>query len=457
MKFLFILLLTTAACGYHKPVIKTLPDADREKERILFIAFDGISYDLISELKKEGHFKDWQDPIPFIVTFPSDTTIGFTGIFKPLAVGKVPGYETRFYSYRENRVIGGTPWDIYQIPINYKTYFDSFRHTMTEKSMMYSFPGVAGKEDLLHIRRLLNSSRKKVLMAYVGATDGAQHMLGKKRAKHFMIYADHYLAKMKRDYAKTHHEPLKIVIFSDHGFHFDHLTMISGGHIGQALAKGGMKLAHHLSGRNDVVLVRFGLLSSGVMMTAIGEERRAANLIKNIDGMDLVFWPDKNKIHVIDSKGGEAFFEYRWPSSYRYVTLRGDPLGYARFKGWMSDHTWSEATWNAPYPDSGYRLYESFHNLVENGASVLFSLKPSYQFGAMATYIGTKLKLGGHKGTHGGLFRQVSQGVVMTDDFSKLPHSLRYDELFPKFLPRVTAATRRLRPVEIQVLTGIHP
>ena len=455
MKRFLLFLLFFSACGYHKPVVRTLPDADREKEKILFIAFDGIGYDTILALKKEGHFASWQKPIPLDVTFPSDTTIGFTGIFKPLQVGKVLGYETRFYSYRENRIIGGTPWDIYRIPINYKTYFDSFRHTMTEKGMMYAFPGVAGKEDLIHIRRLVNSSKKKVMFAYIGATDGAQHMLGKKRSMRFMIFVDHYLEKMKRDYARTHREPLKLVMLSDHGFYFDHLTMIPGREIGRALSKGGMKISPHLLGKNDVVLVRFGLLSSGVMMTKRGEEGRAANLIKNIRGMDLVFWPVKNKIHIVNSKGEEAFFEYRGNSAYRYVAIRGDPLGYGKNASWMSDETWRAKTWNADYPDAGYRLYESLHDLVENGASVLFSLKPAYQFGAMSTYVATKFKLEGHKGTHGGLFRQVSQGVVMTDDLSdSLPSSLRYDRLFPHFLPRVTAAYRRQHgKEEVQVLT----
>ncbi|MDO8518744.1 MAG: hypothetical protein Q7T11_01105 [Deltaproteobacteria bacterium] len=451
--FLFFLL---SSCGYHKPVIRTLPDADREPKRILFIAFDGIGYDFMAELKAEGHFKDWQDPIPLNVTFPSDTTIGFTGIFKPLRVGKVPGYETRFYSYRENKVIGGTPWEIYRIPINYKTYFDSFRHTMFEKGMMYTFPGVAGKEDLVRIRRLLSSSKKKILFAYVGATDGSQHMLGKKRAKRFMVFADRYLSKMKRDYERTHKEPLRIVMLSDHGFHYDSLRMIPPGKIGRALKKGGMELSPRLREKKDVVLVQYGLLSSGVMVTASGEEERAARLIRNVRGMDLVFWPDGNKIRMVDAKEGEAFFEYRWPLTYRYVPLKGDPLDLGRHRGWLSDTDWKNLTAHHRYPDPGYRLYEAFHNLVENKASVLFSLKPAYQFGAMSTHYATKFRLGGHKGTHGGLFRDVSQGVVMTDDFSmKLPQAIRYDDFFPRFLPRVTEAYRRQgKTEEVQVLVS---
>lgn len=451
--FLFaVFFLFLPACGYHRPDVRVLPDSEKEDKKILFIAFDGIGYDMMAELKREGYFRDFRDPVPFIVTFPSGTTTGFTGIFKPLDVGLVPGYETRFYSFRANKVVGGTPWDIYRIPITYKTYFDSFRHTIYEKSMMYSFPGVAGRQDLANAEKLLLQGGKKVLFSYLGGTDGAQHILGRNRTKRFMIFADKLIRRMKKNYARTHNTPLMVVLFSDHGFHFEKLKMVSTGDIASALKKGGLATTHHLEDKNGVVLVKYGLLSSGVVMTHPEVREKTARLIGGVDGIDLVFWADGNKVHVVGSLNEEAFFEYRWPGSYRYVSIRGDPLGYEgvlekhgyRMGEWVPDKKWRDFTWNEEYPDAGYRLYESFHNLVENRASVLFSTEPGYQFGGLAALAGTKLKPGGHKGTHGGLFRDVSQGMVMTDDGSVLlPQSIRYDELFKIFLPRVTDAYRR--------------
>ncbi len=459
-----LLFLFTSCAGYQKHEVNVLPAADKIKTRTLFIAFDGISFDMMQDLQKKGHFSEFVQTAPLTVTFPSATTIGFTGIFKPLDVGKVPGYEVRFYSFDEGRVIGGTPKDIYKIPINYKYYFDSFRHTVFEKSIMYTFPGVAGKQDLLRTRDLLLKSDKNILFTYLGGTDGSQHMLGKRRTERFMIYADRFLKKMREDYKKQGKGDLRIVLFSDHGFHFDDMKMIWTDDFEKKLKPAGFKINKTLVGAKDVVLVKFGLLSAGVMMTAPKDREAAARLIRDVRGMDLVFWPDGKKIRVINDTGEEAYFEYDWPRRSRYVSVKGDPLHYQEiFKrhkisagSWIKDKKFYEMTWDAQYPDASYRLYDSFHNLVKNEASVLFSLKPPYQFGGLAAFAATQLKPGGHRGTHGGLFREPSWGMVMTDDRKvKLPKSVRYDDLFKIFLPPVTKAyQRRHGQTEFQVLVG---
>ncbi|EKD42638.1 MAG: hypothetical protein ACD_73C00075G0001, partial [uncultured bacterium] len=105
---------------------------------------------------------------------------------------------------------------------------------------------------------------------------------------------------------------------------------------------------------------------------------------------------------------------------------------------------WLKMTFDSYYPDAGYRLYDAFHGLVKNKGSLLFSLKERYQFGSLAALAGTKLKPGGHKGTHGGLFRDTSWGILMTDDKDiSLPSAVRYDELFPLFLKPVTDAYKK--------------
>lgn len=450
--FYFLLLaVLLASCGFHRPEIKVLPQAQSEKVKTLFIAFDGISTEMMRDLQAHGHFTDFSPVTPLVTTFPSATTIGFTGIFKPLDVGKVQGYEVRFYSYPDDRIIGGTPKDIYRIHINYKTYFDTFRHTMKEKGMMYAFPGVAGVNDLKRTHRLLMTSPKKILMTYLGGTDGGQHMLGYRRTYRFMIWADDFLKKMKIDYEKQHREKLRIVIFSDHGFHFGPLKMISPGTIDRVLEKGGYRVSKKLGSERDVVLAPFGLLTGGVAYNKPDHEAQVAKLVSKVKGIDLVFWPEGRRIHIVDSLGKEAYFEYRGLKNYRYVMVSGDPLGYEtllRKSGKSAEVFYDEALWqavtsDAPYPDAGYRLYDSFHHLVENKATVMFSVKPNYQYGAVLTLLGTRLRIK-QKGTHGGLFREDSQGIVMTDDKSvRMPAHMRYDQMFPFFLPKVSEAYRR--------------
>lgn len=459
LRYFFLLFLSVQLiqCGYKTPKIKTLPGAKQEK-KILFIAFDGIDYKLMKELQDEGHFSNFQHVAPLTTTFPSATTIGFTGIFQPLDVGIVPGYETRFYSIDQNKIVGGTPFDVYKIPINYKKYFDSFRHKISEKAIMYAFPGVAGKQDLQDTQKLLFESDKNILMTYLGGTDGAQHLLGKNRTKRFMVFTDHFIQKMKSKYKKKFGEDVSIVLFSDHGFHHDKLKMISNGDINKELAQHKLKLSKKIKQSQDVVVVKFGLLSAAVFFTQDENVDSLGNALSQVEGVDLSFWKKGNRIYVKNSEAELAYFEYnllsqvnQHPKTYRYVSIKGDPLDYDsvlkaggyQYQDWLTDKTWYELTWNHEYPDVGYRLYDSFYFLVENKANAMISLKPNYQYGSLGAFIGTQLKFG-HKGTHGGMFKNTSWGIVMTDDpHFKLPPAMRYDQLFQYFLPHVTKSYRK--------------
>lgn len=453
--FIFLIFVLTTTHCYHPPAVKVIPHAERLQDRTLFIALDGVDYDLIKELRDEGHFQNFLAPIPFISTFPSDTTLGFTGILQPLNVGQVPGYEVRFYSYKANKVVGGTPFDIYKFPIKYKYFFDSFRHQMHEKAIMYMFPGMAGKQDLVNAEKVLYESDKKILMTYIGGTDGFSHILGRGRTKKFLIFMDRFLERMQERYEYEKGEKLCIVLFSDHGFRHGRLKTVSLGEIKRKFRKHGFSLGSKIENDTDAVVVPFGLLSAGVMYTPKTHRAAMAHLLADVEGIDIVFWhDDSNKtIFMKNSTGLTARFEYDGLKRYRYVTGSGDPLGYAsilRSNGyhvgqWIPDATWKSLTTELHYPDVGFRLHDAIFNLVENPASILFSNKTNYQFGSTIARVGTWAKFG-HKGTHGGLFRETTWGVAMSNMPSKkkAPKTLRYDELFTHFLPQI-AKERKIK------------
>lgn len=448
-----VLTLVFAVSCYHPPGVRAIPNAERVQPRTLFIALDGVDYELVKELRDEGHFKNFQDPLPFISTFPSDTTLGFTGILQPLNVGQVPGYEVRFYSYKANKVVGGTPFDIYKFPIKYKYYFDSFRHQMHEKALMYMFPGMAGKQDLVNTEKVLYETDKKILMTYLGGTDGFSHILGRGRTKKFLVFMDGFLKRMQDRYESKTNEKLRIVLFSDHGFKHGRLKTVSIGEIKRKFREHGFRLGSRIENGTDAVVVPFGLLSAGVMFAPKAHRAAMARLLADVKGIDIVFWhEDSDKaIFMRDSDGSEARFEYDGLKRYRYVTVSGDPLGYAavmqkngyRPGEWLSDTTWKSLTAEHDYPDVGFRLYDAIFNLVENPASILFTNEKNYQFGSTIARVGTWVKFG-HKGTHGGLFRETTWGVAMSNmpTEKKTPKTLRYDELFAHFLPQIAPARK---------------
>lgn len=449
---LVIALNFTQACYQPKPV-KTLKGAQEIAPRTLFLALDGVDYELISELKREGYFSDFAKPIPLVSTFPSDTTIGFTGIFWPLAVGQVPGYESRFFSREDNRIMGGTPLDIYKIDINYKNYFDNFRHTMQEKTVMYVTPGAAGKADLINTEKMLYENNKRVVFSYIGATDGSAHMLGRLRTKRFLVFMDNYIKRMMEKYRNKTGEDLRIVLLADHGFQYNRLKTIDLGDMKKAIAAKGYRFNSKIEDKKDVVAVKFGLLSAGVMFTDPQGREDVARAIATIDGVDIVTWRDeRGRVHVLNQQGDEAVFEYRTLGkkllTMRYKTITGDPLNYLPLLQdnkltagqWLSPQTWFQLSSHAYYPDAGYRLYDAYFRLIKNEADVIFGTKPNYQYGALVTRIATYPKFG-QRGTHGGLFRQTSWTFAMETANhveGEPPQALRYDQLFPYFLKPVT-------------------
>ena len=444
----FIFIIAVISACYQARPVTVLPSQDKVTMRTLFIGLDGIDYELVKELKDEGYFADFQEPVPIISTFPTATTIGFTGLFWPLNVGQVPGYETRFYSREQNKIIGGTPLDVYKIKINYKYYFDWFRHTMESKGVMYAFPSVASKKDLVKSKHLVLGGDKRIVMSYLGGTDGSAHILGRNRTKRTLIFMDDFLKKLKKKHLEQKGEHLRIVLFSDHGFQYAKMRTVKNSNIKRNLRNVGLKLNTKFETDNDVVMVKFGLLSGGVGFTKRENRTKVAEAFLKLRGMDLFFWHDDNKkkIFIKDIHGNEAYFEYRGIKNYRYVSVKGDPIGYKKFElnRFRRDSEWKNLTYDHEYPDVGFRLYDSFFNLVKNKADFMFSLKSNYQFGSLPALLGTYPRVG-QRGTHGGLFKQTTYAFAMTnyDENQNPPKFFRYNEFFPYYIPHVVKSYKR--------------
>lgn len=448
----FVFLFTLTACYHAKPV-KVLPNTNSLTQRTLLIGLDGVDFTLINELKKEGHFTTFLPPVPLISTFPTATTIGFTGLYQPLGVGQVPGYEARFYSRKENKVKGGTPFDIYKIPIKYKYYFDTFRHTMQSKGVMYGFPSMASKQDLVNTKKFLFSSDKRLVTAYLGGTDGSAHLLGRNRTKRTLIFMDEFLMKLQARHIKEKGEPLRIILFSDHGFYYNKLKTVNNSTIQKELERVGLTESGKIKNQNDVVLPKFGVISAGVGFTHKNNRATASRALVRVPGIELAFWPEgKKRIHVINQAQEEAVFEFKNKNLYRYQSIKGDPLKYLpalKRKGfhtgqYLSAKTWQSITYDHLYPEAGYRLYDAFFVLVKNNADFMFSLEEDYQYGSLMARVGTWGRFG-QRGTHGTLHKQNTWAFTMSNDNPNTiqPQALRYDELFPYYLPKITSAYKK--------------
>lgn len=421
-------------------------------ERTLLIALDGVPYDLILELKNQGHFRHYQMPSRVISTFPSTSHCGFGGLFRPLGAEKPQGYDREYYSYEEDKIISFVSSINPKRPKDYKNFFHYARKTPLEKFWIYAAPGLSGRRDLEKIRRLIWKRNDSPLFTYIGGTDGAGHVLGRRRLRHWLVFMDQFLEKLQEDYRRRFGGTLQVALFSDHGFHFVRRPNgVSRNRIENKLWKAGLHLAPNLKKPDRVVAVQWGNISGASFYMHEENVSTVADALAHTPGIDVVAHRSGEEIVVmVQKKGGLQTARIRCDAQRRrcrYQPIEGDPLDYKPIlellrreghidrDGFAASEDWFEATKDHHYPDALYRLHDGFFSLVENPAPILFSTDEGFEYGDVFTRIGAWFH-GGLKGTHGGLFRQASEAFVMTTDPDvRMPSTLRYDQVMPYIFP----------------------
>ncbi len=426
---------------------------------LLILALDGVPYEMIEGLKTNGAFPGFSAPSRVVSTFPSSTMPGFTGLFLPLGGDLPPGYEAKFFSLSENRFHGSSPQEYHRFLIPFKQFFNYYRYSLLNKTAMYAFPGASVARDLERIRKTLlfgKMAGAPGLMAYIGGTDGAGHVLGRHRVEHLVKSVSEAIVRLRRDYAKIHGRALEIVLYSDHGFRFGKLHHITTLRTAKALAAHDFRFSKHLERRRDAVSVTFGSLSASVFYTAPEDADALADVVSRIEGFDLVFSKgqrvgDIERYGVYSHSGAWAEIEVKDRGQFlRYIPRRGDPLHYLPLLSrlnpdeqgsggeapWLSQSRWWNLSQGAEYPDALSRVYDGFENLVQNSATVLASTLPDFEYGSALSRFGANLH-GGLEGTHGGLFDSASNAFVMTTFSEPLfPPIVSYRDLFPILMNR---------------------
>lgn len=430
-----------------QPLYDGLARLDPEATYV-FVALDGVSYEMARDLKRAGHFPSFAPPVRMIATFPSTTIVGFTGLFQPLDCDIPQGYETKFFSQAENRLRGHTWRDYRNILIPFKQFFNYYRYTLWHKLTMYAVPGATVRRDLDRIRsRVLSEDKPSFLMAYIGGTDGAAHVLGRRRLGLLVEMVEKELERLRRDFSKRHGRPLHFLLYSDHGFHFSpDLKSIPVTRVRSHLENQGFAWVEHLKKRRDFVAVPFGNLSSGVFYTALADAEEFADALVSVPGVDLVFYrKSPHEIGVYSHTGAWALIQEKEDGAwFRYIPVTGDPLNYSPLLShlppyarsfedpspWLPRDTWWELSKESGYPDAFQRLHDAFSRLVVNHAQVIMSTLPDFEYGSTEARIGANIH-SGLKGTHGGIFAETSSAFAITTipglDF---PDVISYRDLF---------------------------
>ena len=451
--------LFVAACAHLPPTV----DGPRPQHQTLIIALDGIPYALVKKMKDEGHFAGFQPPSKAISTFPSTTTSALGAMFRPVGADQPLGYDREYYSREKKKVANVFSTLFHDSPTEFKNFFDYYRKSPFQKFWIYAAPGMSGRRDLEYIRTLVRKRpARRYYLTYIGGTDGAGHVLGEKRIRRWLIFMDRFLQKMRVDYVKQYGRELEIVLFSDHGFYYiTKPNAVSKVGLTQKLRRLGLTFSNNLKHPGHVIAIEWGNISGANFYAESAYVPEISEIIARLDGVDLVTYPLEEKIKILAYRGdhGESA-EISCDSGRlrcRYHPLSGDPLRYAGVldklrragrldrNGFASSKDWFEETKDLEYPDALYRLHDAFFTLAQTPASILMSTKRDYEYGDVLTRVGAWLH-GGLKGTHGGLFQESSDAVLMTTDAERrFPSALRYDQVMSEILNGDLQAFKRMK------------
>lgn len=433
-------------------LLLTIPVAAGEGERTLVIALDNVPYSTVAALSDPARGEDalfqglgLRGPVPLISTFPSTTSVAFSGILEPLVEDRSPGYEAKFFDWTDNRIRGGGLRSYGKIQFPWREFWDWRMHGLFAKLTSGAHPV---KVSIRSVRRSLEAYRassKETYFVYYTTTDLVSHLKSPDGLEPVLRYLDEKLHELRA----SEKRPFRLVLLSDHGNAGGEPLQNVRKAVYRALKAAGFHRSKHLRRGNDVVFVPFGLVSAFVAFTPEGREADVAEAVGAVEGVEVCVAPWKDGWRVT-SPAGSARIARRTTESgeelYSYEPLTGDPLELAGVAeeladgagaspaDFFPDASWLDATRERFYPDPIYRLVRGF-DLVENQASVICGTAPSHMFGPVSTDLVSHLTVGPLRWTHGALFRQASLGFLMSDVRGWQPSGpVRFNQALPPFL-----------------------
>lgn len=396
--------------------------------RILVLAIDAIPYSVAAavtnpQLGDHALLRGLKGPAAVVSTFPSTSYPAWSSLLAPFGVALTPGYIGKYYTDEEHRVLGIASAEHEDAP--WLNYFDWHLEGLLAKAVAYGNSRRAGANELEKGLEAFAASDKPVFWLYLLSTDALGHEYGPTELAQFLGDVDGALERLR---SSMRDRPFYTVIVSDHGMAGGSELVNTWPAVREAMLKAGFHDARRLAQADDALFVPLGILSFFFVHTWPGEEARAADVLVDVDGIDLCVRREEEG-WAVTSHAGEARISRRVEAGgvdWSYEPVSADPLAYAgvvealRARSgdaeavWFPDQWWFEESYTAPYPDALHRIAGAFEG-VRHPASVLCSLKPGRMFAARGPELLARSMIGAVKWTHGALTSEATLGMLMSD------------------------------------------
>lgn len=369
--------------------------------RHLVLILDGVAYDVLKQYYDEGHFRFFHPPSRLISPYPTLTDLA---LCDALALPPTPGFEALYFDHWNNRLAGGTGAYLRGENMPYNAVLD-YRNGSLVDAISYVAPWTAFEVELVGTFREVTEATKPEVRSYLVSTAGISTKDGKAGQIRLLGEVERMLLRLLWETRGR----VKITLLSDHGHSYTPAERID---LEEYLTQHGWTLNNSLTGRRDVVYVRFGLVTYASFATR-DPAALAADLIDHV-GVELASYTRWDKVVVLGPDDSRAEIGYDG-EGYTYEMIAGDPLRIADTlsalpttpQGSYRPDDLLAGTHDAYFPIPLQRLWRTHFHLARHRPDVVVSLADRFYSGTEAFSV----PLGS---THGSLNRINSTAFVMS-------------------------------------------
>jgi hypothetical protein len=387
------------------------------------IVLDGVPFELVDELYRQGHFRFFHPPARVICCFPSMTDLALNDMFHTIPC---LGCEALYFDRQANRLTDGTA--VYLSGRNSRWLERmNYRCSFWWDARAYLNPQALFDHEINGIMRTFRAIKDGEGYAYTVGTAGLGTRGGRAAILKYLRTVD----RLCEQIIFERRGRVKITVTADHGHNLTECRRVS---FRDVLHAGGYRQAKSLRKPRDVVPIAYGL----VMYTAFYTDDPAGvtNCLVNHEDVEFACHAADDAVVVCDRTGHARIT--KGETGFVYDARDADPLklspiidqlrrdGKVSANGEIDGQALFDATVDHYYPDPLARIWAAFHELVENPPDVIVNLRDGACYGSRFF----QAMIGKVASTHGSLNRANSTAFALTM-LGELPPALRSHDLLP--------------------------
>jgi len=413
------------------------------------IALDGVPFELVDALYRQGRFRLFYPPTRLISTFPSMTDLAFWKVFggrQPLA------YEAEYFDRAAQRLVPGNQTYLSGANADWARRLD-YRCSFAADAFAYLCPTQVFEQELRGMDNALRRKDQGTAVVYSVGTAGLATQGGRQAILSYLRQIDRFAEQLVRQRRGR----VRLTLLADHGH-----NMAGRGRVrfDDRLRHAGFRVRNRLDDDRDVVIIEYGLVTYAALYTRRPDQ--VADVLLADPAVSLACYPQDDRV-VLRTLTDRAAVEHA-DGRYRYQAELGDPLdllpvvaqlqrtGHVDDAGFIDDRALLAATACREYPDPLHRLWQAFHGLVDQPPDLVVCLQDGWCHGSGFFHT----LIGGASSTHGSLNRLNSATFALTM-WAPLPDVLRPEDVLPALQQARAAALRCYRPAPQPPLTAAPP